>query len=91
MTKRIFKYQLEIDDSQSLLLPKGAEILTVQAQDNNPMLWALVNPDEETEERNFETFGTGHPVGYDMGVERTYIGTYHVKGDYVFHVFERVN
>ena len=87
--KTIWKWELEIDDLVKLQLPKGAEILTVQAQFGKPCLWAMVNPKAETEERLFETFGTGHPIPYDIGVDRKYIGTYQVQGGgLVFHLFE---
>ena len=73
-------------------MPKGAEILTVQSQHDVPQLWALVDPTQPTEERCIEIFGTGHPIRYDMGVERKYIGTFQVDGgQYVFHAFERIN
>ena len=55
-------------------------------------MWALVNPDEQTEERHFEVYGTGHPVYCDMGIERKYIATAQTDvGGYVWHVFERIN
>jgi hypothetical protein len=69
-------------------MPKGAEILSVQMQNNIPCLWVLVNPDEkDTDARNIETFGTGHTLYYDMGVTREFIGTFQTRG-LVFHVFE---
>lgn len=88
----ICKYRLEISGEQELYMPAGAGILTLQTQRDVPHLWALVNPDNPTEARLFETFGTGHPVPEDAGVERRYIGTYQrLNGDLVFHVFERLN
>jgi hypothetical protein len=91
MNKRIYKYQLSIADIQSISMPEGAEILTVQVQRDIPCLWALVNPERTNTERRIETFGTGLPVRSDMGVERKYVGTYQVhSGDLVFHVFERL-
>lgn len=92
MQKTIYKYQLDIEDKQFIVLPKEAEILSVQVQNSIPCLWALVDPKEEHEERTFEIFGTGHPVHYDMGVERKFIGTFQMRsGALVFHLFERVN
>ena len=90
MNKAIYKYPLRITDVQNISLPIGAEILTVQAQNDIPCLWALVNPNEKgTEIRTFEIFGTGHPVGYDMGVSRNYISTFQINdGSLVFHIFE---
>ncbi len=91
MDKVIYKYELQIGDN-AILMPVDAEILSVQTQFNKPMIWALVDPKAEKEERCFEIFGTGHPVYYDMGVERKFLSTIQFHdGDYVFHVFERIN
>ena len=49
--KTIYKYTLDSHDC-TLQLPKGAEILTVQLQNQIPTLWALVNPMTVTEERH---------------------------------------
>ena len=92
MEKSIFKYTLETTDKQVVKLPKEAEILTIQTQFEEPQLLALVNPENEPEERTIEIFGTGHPVHCDMGVDRKYISTYQLSGgNYVFHAFERLS
>ncbi len=42
--KRVYKYELKVDDVTELQLPSGAEILTVQVQYGIPCLWALIDP-----------------------------------------------
>lgn len=87
--QRIFKFPLEITDKQNIQIPKGSEILTVQTQDGMPCLWALVDQKRETEPRNIEIYGTGHPVLSDLGTSRKYIATFQMRGgSLVFHVFE---
>lgn len=90
MDKSIYKYQLSVTDTQTIELPVGAEILTVQTQNEMPCLWALVNPNEIKKEIHvFEIFGTGNPVNYEIGVSRRYISTFQLGGgQLVFHVFE---
>jgi len=89
MNKTIWKFPLKVTDGQNISMPVGSEILTVQTQNEEPCLWALVDPKATTEIRFFEIFGTGHPVGYDMGVSRKYISTFQLRGGaLVFHVFE---
>ena len=89
MKKQIWKYELKIKDTQSIEMPKGSEILTVQTQQGIPCLWALVDPESESEIRTIELFGTGHPIYYDMGISRNYIGTFQMEeGRIVFHAFE---
>lgn len=91
MYKAIWKYELEITGKQTLHLPIGAEMLCVQMQGVTPCLWALVKPYGVTEDRYIETFGTGHNIGCDMGIDRAYIGTYQTIDKLVFHVFERTD
>jgi len=50
----------------------------------------MVETENETEERCFELFGTGHKIHTDMGVDRKYLGTYQYQnGEFVGHLFER--
>ena len=70
-------------------MPKGAEILTAQIQDDNLCLWALVNPKVRTEIRVIEIFGTGNPISSYARINRKYISTFQIQeGNLVFHVFE---
>lgn len=91
MKKQIWKY--EIRPGQTIYhLPKNAEILSVQEQDEMPHIWALVDPYAKTEERYLEIYGTGHDLHFDMGIERKFIGTFQLKQQgLVFHLFERIN
>lgn len=87
--RQVWKYELKTTDEQVLMMPDGAQILTVQIQEitDIPCLWALVNPDANKVKRIIETFGTGNPVASGT---RAYIGTYQkLKGALIFHVFER--
>ena len=92
MKKSIWKFQLNPNDKVFVEMPKNAEILSVQTQKETPCIWALVDPNADKEERCFEVFETGHPVHYDMGVDRKFIGTFQLyDGDLVFHLFERLS
>lgn len=96
--KTIWKFSTLIDgqfhEKFTILMPKSAEILCVQTdqKNNHPSIWALVDPEAEEEERDFELYGTGHQISFDMGVERKYIGSYqYQRGEFVGHIFERLN
>ena len=95
MNKTIHKFKLSKKDKQTIKMPAGALILSCRIQGTKWMLWALVIPDAEEEERTFEIFGTGHPIPYDGGVERVFIETIQTEGDFgqslVFHIFERLS
>lgn len=90
---KIYKYQLEITDRQTLKLPFGAKILSVETQtsggitDTRIVLYALVDPDAIVEERIFIIHGTGHPME-PQEINYPFIGTVSVGGVLMFHVFE---
>ena len=86
--KKIFKYKL-IPGINELKLPKQAEFLSVGAQQDNLVIWALINELNINEFRYIEVLMTGEEVPVDMGVQREFIGTTQV-GWLVFHVFERI-
>ncbi len=69
--KSIYKYPLQVDGEQILLIPAGAKILTVQMQGSTPCLWAEVKINDDAnlraglEQRKIKMFGTGHDIpGY---------------------------
>ena len=86
---KIFKYPLEDEDQQQIMLPVNAEILTVQMQGNTLCLWAKVDEtahlENRREERTIEQLGTGWPLNDD---KRRYLGTIQ-RGPLVWHVFEK--
>lgn len=81
---KIFKYKLELADEQLVSLPKGAELLTVQVQNNQPCLWALVDEKATLKTNTVLIYGTGHQVDK----RGKYLGTFQLgNGSLVFHVF----
>jgi hypothetical protein len=40
----IWKFELEVTDLQEVVMPSGAEILSVGNQDGKLCLWAMVSP-----------------------------------------------
>jgi hypothetical protein len=84
---RIWKYPIIITDRQTLQMPAGAQLLTVQMQGDGPQLWAIVDESESVEEqRTVAIYGTGHPLPHDPG---KYIATFqYAGGAFVGHVFE---
>lgn len=86
----IWKFELEITDWQEVMMPVGAELLSVANQNGSLCLWAMVDPSKGSQPRYIEIFGTGNPIPTDMGVDRKFLGTA-VVNPFVWHVFERVN
>lgn len=88
--KKIYKYPIEIQDEQVVLLPTGAKILTVQTQSGKAFILAMVNPTMPNDMAvTIRIFGTGHTIQDDDRLE--YIGTIQMCGGaLVFHVFKVV-
>ncbi len=87
MKKTIYKYNIPIKDYFNIIMPIGSEILCVQAQNDEPQIWALVNIElKETEERYFKQVGTGHLI---LDENLKYIGTFQlIERLFVGHIFE---
>lgn len=92
MKQSIWKFTLEVEDYQKILMPKGARILSVQTQNNKPCIWAICNTEtDEKEEHEFEIYGTGNPFyeGHHFGKGFRFIGTFQLmNGAFVGHLFE---
>ncbi len=85
----IWKYKIPVaPDMEGLTMPKGAKILCLQLQYDEPTLWALVDTEQSEEKRHFAWCGTGFPLA---NVDKfSYIGTVQLNGGAtVFHLFER--
>lgn len=84
--KRIFKYPLEITDTQEISMPAGAKILSVANQRGMLCLWALCDPKAKRDSRTIEIVGTGNPWDDRDSV---FIGSVVIE-PFVWHVFEFV-
>jgi hypothetical protein len=88
--KKIYKYDVEVNDTFEVEMPDGAEILTVQVQHQQPVIWALVETNNKTVKRFFRLIGTGNPIEMDEQESLNHIGTFQITGGaLVFHLFER--
>lgn len=81
--KTIYKYDLELANEQKLSLPSGAELLSVQAQDEKLVLWAVVDTDLPERDFTITLHGTGNPIPEIHGC---YIDTVQMDG-MVWHFF----
>lgn len=59
MNKVIFKYQIQPTTPILLHLPKNAEILFVETQQETMCIWCLVNKNARLEPRWFHLYETG--------------------------------
>lgn len=85
--KRVFKYELPIDDVVCIKMPAGAQALTVDTQHGDPQLWVLVNPDAPMVAHRFRVAGTGHPI--ESKDAEKYVGSFQLySGSFVGHLFD---
>lgn len=86
MSTVIWKWPLAVTDVQIIRVPKGAQILTAQAQGGTLNVWALSDTDAETEDRLIRVIGTGNPAPANPG---KFIATVQLYGGgLVFHIFD---
>ncbi len=88
MNETIYKYPLSLESSPVIDMPTGAHVLCVQVQKGEPCLWAVVDPDQPIETRQFRLCGTGHNLAID-DPKSHYIGTFQLDGgNFIGHVFD---
>ena len=86
---RIYKFLIQSETS--VKMPQDAEILSVGVQDQEPYLWAAVDPEKPIVERDIRAYITGEEIegSTDDWKIGTYIGSAHeIVGWMVVHVFD---
>ena len=89
--KCIYKYPLEITDSQIIELKQGCEFLCLKEVCNIPTLYYLINPSNEFKSKTIRIFGTGHFIPAGELSRLIYLGTVVCNnGQLIWHVFEKL-
>ncbi len=83
----IYKYPVPFRSNLILELPVSAELLTVQMQGDNPVVWVKLRQlsPEAMVERKFKWYATGESF---PEIREQYIGTVQTPNGLVFHLFE---
>ncbi len=84
--KTIYKYPLEITDTQVIKLPCKHKILSVQEQNTKLTMWVLVDSNSDEKDVTIEIYGTGNPILTDFK-RLTFIDTVQDFRGLVWHVF----
>ena len=84
--RTIYKYPLQIVDKQTVLMPKGAQIIAVMVQKEQLCVWAECNPTGLVEPKTLWLIGTGNsmPTLYLF-----HLGSV-LMGPFVWHVYEEL-
>ena len=83
--RTIYKYELPVDGGIITIKQCIIKILSIQEQNGKPMMWAIVDPDNEAvEPLEIAAIGTGWalPTGLDE-----YLGTAQDEDGFVWHYF----
>lgn len=81
--QRIYKYPLTVTDKQTVYMPQGASVLSLDTQNRTPTIWAAVDPDQDNVAVNIVMAGTGHTL---PDIPLKHIGTAQIDG-FVWHYF----
>lgn len=82
--KTIYKYPIEIIDSQVIEMPINAEVIHAGLDPQGaPCVWATVRPDNKSEPVAVFVVGTGNPIPERA---RQHVGSFN-QGPFVWHVF----
>lgn len=79
MANTIWKYLLDVDDTNDIEMPIGAELLKVDMQHGSVCIWVKVDDSLEKEKRTFKIYGTGHLI--DVNRKTHSITTIICEGD----------
>ncbi len=86
MIRVIWKYTLEVATNQKFMMPCNAQVLSVQCQNGDAVMWCLCDKADELVERTFTVIPTGDRFNAS---HCEYVGTFQTDGgEFVGHVFE---
>lgn len=87
-SQRIFKFPLEVTDSQDVLMPTGAYVLSAIEQFDRVVVYARVNPEAVATRRRFFIVGTGHSLAH-VPDGAPFVGTVSTSGgQLIWHVYD---
>lgn len=93
MTHTVWKYPIGVAPMIEIAMPQGAQVLSVQVQDNIPTVWALIdlNAKDNTTMRRFVMVPTGKPLELEVNDTLIHLDSLKVNdsaGERLVHVFE---
>ncbi len=85
--RSIYRYKIDIANTQTLTLPKGAEILSVINHFGDVCIYAIVDTETtEREEYALQCYSTGYTIRHDDSYK--FLGTVvMLDGNFIYHVF----
>ncbi len=72
---KVYRYKLDVTDTQDVLMPTGATLLHAEALGNRQIeMWAAVDPDAAPARRRIGIVGTGHDSTFSPS-RHAHVGT----------------
>jgi len=87
---KIYKYELQIKDSQSFQINSDYKILSVAEQNGKLCMWVLVNLNNPITWMNIEIIGTGNQIDEQLMQHNKFIGSVVMHNGFVWHVFDNL-
>jgi 3-polyprenyl-4-hydroxybenzoate decarboxylase len=82
---KIWKIQLKKERTQLVKMPQISEIMDIQMQGGNPVMWFLTNPESKEIEVKINMYGTGWET-HERASKDEYLSTVQ-DGKFVWHFF----
>ena len=83
----IHKQMITFHHEQQIMLPIGAQVLTIEMQFDQPCIWYLCDPSKPVVAHTIRVVGTGIALPDDMNLF-IYKGTMQIRdGEVVYHAF----
>lgn len=86
-THTIWKFLLSPIDDQIIQMPTGAFVISAGMQEDQLMVWAIVNPEASKQGVRFKVYGTGDSMSNPQTNKEQFIATV-FSGPFAWHVFE---
>lgn len=84
----IYKYQMPVLEQFSMQLPQGAKIIRMKDEGGLFWLWAIVDTEAPTEQRNFMAFKTGAEIPRNVDLEYVGFCAVFVQMELGLYIFE---
>lgn len=84
--RTIYKYKLELKETQRVSMPAYSQIIKAGVQDNEIYIWAIIDTDKELLDKLIRIVGTGNST--DAMTQANYHIDTVFMGSFVWHIFD---
>ena len=86
--EKIYKYELEITNLQSVSMPIGANVISANVQNGKLCIWALVDTRNSDKNKSIAVAGTGYEIDFTVSdYDFYFVDTVMMSDILVLHVY----